>query len=342
LDNHKKKLYNSLSWEKLFKEFFLTLYFQNHLLKHYYRPHLIIICLNKSINLEVLNLLNILTQKYSFFKLRLSELQNLNADLEQNYLLTSNLSTDKILKSNTCLLIGVNPRYEGSKLNLILRSRHLKGNFKVIQIGSLISLTFPNINITSNIKILKSLVEGNNLFCQEFVNSLSPILISNSEIFQRKDSLSITSILKFLIKHVNLFSQFNCQKSQNILNLALNDVGFLNFKNLKTIKKKDFENSAGIFFINNAFLTSNIKKLLNLKLLNFFQNYTRTNRLLITQNNNLNVKIVTQLKKNFNLTNHLHLPNTVLLETAGTYINTEGNINKTTKIITSLGQTKSD
>jgi NADH dehydrogenase/NADH:ubiquinone oxidoreductase subunit G len=256
--------------------------------------------------------------------------------------LASNLSTDKILKSNTCLLIGVNPRYEGSKLNLILRSRHLKGNFKVIQIGSLISLTFPNINITSNIKILKSLVEGNNLFCQEFVNSLSPILISNSEIFQRKDSLSITSILKFLIKHVNLFSQFNCQKSQNILNLALNDVGFLNFKNLKTIKKKDFENSAGIFFINNAFLTSNIKKLLNLKLLNFFQNYTRTNRLLITQNNNLNVKIVTQLKKNFNLTNHLHLPNTVLLETAGTYINTEGNINKTTKIITSLGQTKSD
>jgi hypothetical protein len=167
LDNHKKKLYNSLSWEKLFKEFFLTLYFQNHLLKHYYRPHLIIICLNKSINLEVLNLLNILTQKYSFFKLRLSELQNLNADLEQNYLLTSNLSTDKILKSNTCLLIGVNPRYEGSKLNLILRSRHLKGNFKVIQIGSLISLTFPNINITSNIKILKSLVEKNNLFCKK-------------------------------------------------------------------------------------------------------------------------------------------------------------------------------
>jgi hypothetical protein len=117
--------------------------------------------------LEVLNLLNILTQKYSFFKLRLSELQNLNADLEQNYLLTSNLSTDKILKSNTCLLIGVNPRYEGSKLNLILRSRHLKGNFKVIQIGSLISLTFPNINITSNIKILKSLVEKNNLFCKK-------------------------------------------------------------------------------------------------------------------------------------------------------------------------------
>ena len=318
------------------------MYFQNHLLKHFYQSSLIIVCVSKNVSLEVLNLLNILTRKYSFFKLRLSELQNLNIDLEQNYLLNPNLSTDKLLKSDTCLLIGINPRYEGPKLNLMLRSRHVKGNFKIIQIGSLINLTFPTINITSRINILKSLVEGNNVFCQEFINSLNPILISNSEIFQRKDSLSLKNILECLIKHLNLFSQLNWQKSQNILSLALNDVGFLNFNNLKTIRKKDFRNSYGIFFVNNTFLTSNMKKLLNLKLLNFFQNYTHTNKLLVTQNNNLNVKIVKRLKESFNITNHLHLPNNILLETAGTYINTEGNINKTTKILATTGQTKND
>ena len=326
----------------MFKEFFFTMYFQNHLLKHFYQSSLIIVCVSKNVSLEVLNLLNILTRKYSFFKLRLSELQNLNIDLEQNYLLNPNLSTDKLLKSDTCLLIGINPRYEGPKLNLMLRSRHVKGNFKIIQIGSLINLTFPTINITSRINILKSLVEGNNVFCQEFINSLNPILISNSEIFQRKDSLSLKNILECLIKHLNLFSQLNWQKSQNILSLALNDVGFLNFNNLKTIRKKDFRNSYGIFFVNNTFLTSNMKKLLNLKLLNFFQNYTHTNKLLVTQNNNLNVKIVKRLKESFNITNHLHLPNNILLETAGTYINTEGNINKTTKILATTGQTKND
>ena len=49
-----------------------------------------------------------------------------------------------------------------------------------------------------------------------------------------------------------------------------------------------------------------------------------------------------KLRKSFNLNNHLHLPNTVLFETSGTYINTKGNINKIVKVITPLGQSKSD
>ena len=152
--------------------------------KHFFKPHQITICLDKNANIEILNLLNILTHKHSFFKLRQSESHNLNVDLEQNYLLNSSLDNFKLVQSDTCLLIGINPRYEGSKLNLKLRSRYLKGNFKVIHIGSLVNLTFSTINMSSNIKILKSLVEGNNLFCQEFVNSSNPILISNSEIFK--------------------------------------------------------------------------------------------------------------------------------------------------------------
>merc|ERR1712194_829914 len=332
----------SLSWQKLFKEFFCTLYFQNHLFKHLYQPHQITICLSKLVNLEVLNLLNMLTQKYSFFKLRQSESQNLNIDLEQNYLLNSNLKDSKISTTDTCLLIGINPRYEGTKLNLKLRSRYLKGNFNVIQIGSLLNLTFSNTNITSNIKILKSLIEGNNLFCQEFVNSSNPVLISNIEIFKREDSFCLTDMLKLLIKHVNLFAQSESQNQLNILNATLNDVGFVNYTNLKSLEYKDFTNSTGIYFINNSFSSPNIKKLLSLKLLNFFKQDKFNNKILITQNSNLDIKLIMQLRKSFKLNNHLHLPNTVLFETSGTYINTEGVINKVTRIVTPLGQTKSD
>jgi len=299
-------------------------------------------CLNKTISLEVLNLLNILTHKYSFFKLRQFEPQNINIDLEKNYLLNSDLNNSKILTSNTCLLIGVNPRYEGSKLNLKLKSRYLKGNFNVVQIGSLLNLTFFNTNITSNTKTLKVLTEGNNLICQEFVNSLNPILISNAELFKREDSFCLTNILNYLIKHIKLFSQSDNQDRVNILNATVNDVGFTNFKNFKPIEKKDFKNSTGIYFINNSFSTSNIKKLLSLKLLNFFQDYKHKNRMLITQSSNVDTKLLVQLKKSFSLNNHLHLPNTVLFETSGTYINTEGQINKITKVIAPLGQVKSD
>ena len=336
------KLFVNLSWKKLFKEIFYTLYFKSHLSKHLYQPYQITICLNKEISVEVLNLLYLLSHKYSFFKLRQSESQNLIINLEENYLLNSNLSNSKLLISNTCFLIGVNPRYEGSKLNLTLRSRYLKGNFKIIQIGSLCNLTFAIRNLSNNTKNLKSLVEGNNLFCQELVNSSNPILISNSELFKRKDSINLTNALKLLIKYINFYSHSKAFNSLNVLNSTLNESGIHNFNILKTVQNIDFKNSLGVYFLNNSFNSYNIKKLLNLKLLNFFQDFRNMNKLLITQNSTLDAKEIREFQKNFNLCNQIHLPNNVFFETSGTYINTNGEINRTTKIITSLNQTKSD
>jgi len=341
LENSDKKSFINLSWQKLFKEFFCILYFQNHLLKHYYQPYPIMMLLGTNTSLEVLNLLNALTRKYSFFKLRRVDSQSVNVDLEQNYLLDLNLN-NKIAISDTCWLIGINPRYEGSKLNLRLRSRYLQGNFKIIQIGSLLNLTFPNVNITSNTKILKSLVEGNNLFCQEFVNSLNPILISNAQIFKRKDSFGFANLLNFLNKHINLFSQSDDKNQLNILHPSLGSVGFLNCTSLKSVQNKDLKNAAGVYFVNNSFTNSNVKKLLNLKLLNFFHDHVHENKILITQNNSLDNKLITELKKGFNWSNHLHLPNTVFFESSGTYITTEGNVSKVNRIIKPLGQTKDD
>lgn len=342
INNHKKEPQVNLTWEKLFKELFCTLYFQNHLQKHQYRPAQVILCLGRGTNLEVLNLVNLITQKYPFFKLRQSEPSSINVDLEKDYLLNSTLVSSKILASDTCLLIGVNPRYEGSKLNLELRSRYFKGNFNVIQVGSLSNLTYSSTNLSNNTKVLKSLVEGNNLFCQELVNSANPILISNEEIFKRKDSLGLTNMIRSLTQHVNLFAQYGNKSRLNILSSTSNSVGFANFNHIKPIENKDFSHSTGIYFVNSSLSTSNIKKLLSLKLLNFFQSDIYTSKTLITQNSKLNVKLATQLKKSFNLNNHLHLPNTTLYETSGTYMNTRGDVNKVVKVITPLGQSKSD
>jgi len=339
LKKNKKKTFINLSWQKMFKEFFCLLYFKSHLLRHVNQSYQIVVCINETANLEVLNLLNILARKYSFIQLRQSKLQNVNVDLEQNFLLNLN---ESILASNTCLLIGINPRYEGSKLNLKLRARYLKGGFNILQIGSLINLTFSNTNISSNSKILTSLVEGNNLFCQEFTNSLNPILISNTEIHKRKDSLGLTRMLDYLSNYIGLFSQSKRPINLNILNPLLNSVGIANLNIFKTIKPKDLKNAAGVYFINNSFSSSNAKKLLSLKLLNFFQNYNCNNTVLITQTNNLNISLIKALKKGYEINNHFHLPNTVFFEASGTYLNTEGKVCKVTKIVKPLGQAKSD
>ena len=105
----------------MLKEIFYVLYFKSHLSKHSYQSSQLVICLNKDISLEVLTLLTVLSRKYSFFKLRQSETQTLNIDLEQNYLLNPNLDSSKILHSDTCLLIELNPHYEGYQLNLMFR-----------------------------------------------------------------------------------------------------------------------------------------------------------------------------------------------------------------------------
>ena len=149
-------------------------------------------------------------------------------------------------------------------------------------------------------------------------------------------------MLNFLTKYINLFSQSSSQNRLSILNPSLNSVGFTNFNSLKTIKNKDLRNTTGIYFINNSFSTSNVKKLLNLKLLNFFQDYTCTNKILITQNSNLDTKLIAQMKKGFHFKNHIHLPNTVFFENSGTYLSTEGKFSKIAKIIKPSGQTKND
>lgn len=286
--------------------------------------------------------MHILSHKYSFFKLRQSEIQCKTVDLEQDYLLSPNLIDSKISTSDTCLLIGLNPRYEGSKLNLTLRSRYLKGNFKIIQIGSLSNLTISTRNLSNNIKSLKSVVEGNNLFCQEIINSVNPILISNSEIFKREDAQSTTNLLKFLVKYIRLHTHAKTSKQINVLSSTLNESGLNNFNLLNIVKNLDFKDSAGIYFLNNSFATSNIKKLLNLKLLNFFYNCKDLNRLLITQNNTVETKDIMSFKKSFGISKHIHLPNSVFFEDAGTYMNLQGHFNNLTKIITPLNQTKSD
>jgi hypothetical protein len=103
----------------------------------------------------------------SFIKLRRAEIINLIMTLESNYQLNITSNKTKLNSSTLCLLISNNPRYEGYYLNLSLRQRYLKGNFKCLMLGSLIDLTFPISFLGSNFNTLKTIVEGNHLICQE-------------------------------------------------------------------------------------------------------------------------------------------------------------------------------
>merc|ERR1712150_421050 len=127
-------------------------------------------------------------------------------DFENNFLMQSNtVLKNELETSSLCFLIGMYSRYEGVPFNLELRKNYLKNNLKVLSLGSSKNLTFPYTNLGSNIKNLKSIVEGNNIFCQDFITLNNPIVAVSSSNFNRKDANSLVILLTTLKNNLSKY-----------------------------------------------------------------------------------------------------------------------------------------
>lgn len=332
----------NLSWKKLIQEITITLYFQDHLKNHFLNNKKLIILFNNNINLEVLNLLYLFNCKYSsFIILRKFEGNLSTTDFDANLISHSSTVINKnLMESNLSLLVGLYSRYEGTNLNLNLRNRYLKGNFKVINIGSNKNLTFPAINLGVNIKNLKSIVEGNNPFCQDLITFKNPLINVSSSIYSRTDSKSIATVL---FKLTQLLQKYhNKWDNLNIINISINETGVNYLKNFKTISEKDLNSSCGLYFLQNHPNSSNLKKLINIKLLNFNNESTIIwPKFVINQDSKLN-NLFKLLNFGYKPFNFLNLPSNSFFETTGSFYNTEGILKKNIKFITTKTYTKED
>ena len=336
--NSQTKSLTALSWKNLFDEIVHVLYFQDHLSRHFLKVSSLLIVFNSNISNEALSLLVLLTKKYPFMQLRKAETTQINNDLETNFLTNSATNKLRLSKSNLSFLVGVNTRYEGSFLNLKLRQRYLKGNFKAISLGTAMDLTFPVSYLGLNIKTLLSVVEGNNFFCQELANSHNPLIICSSELFARKDASTVFKLLKLLKTYLKKSN--GDWESLNILNSSVNDGGVNYLNTFKTLTEHDVAASTGIYFIETSPNIANLQKIIQFQLLNYFQNESNNGRFLIEQNNNIVSPYYENVKSTHNICSYINLPNNVFFETSGTYVNTEGIIRKTIKFIPSLKQSK--
>jgi len=336
-----EKLTLSNTWKILLDEIILTLYFHDHLNKHFFETKKLYIIFDSNVSLEVLNLLILFSKKYSFIKLRRAENNLQNNDLESSFLTSdySNL-THQLNNSNLCLLVGLNSRYESSSLNIKLRKRYLNGDFRVFSIGSSTDLTFPVSYLGLNTKNLQSLAEGNNFFCQDLANCKPTILVS-SNIFQRKDSKSIFEVLKLLKKNIQkTYPQWD---SLHIVNSSINEAGVKYLNNFKSLSENDLNSSNGLYFLNTSSQTVNLKKIINIKLLKYVESNDSLPKFCFEQNNGIITTAISKYyKSQYKIYNYLNLPNNVFFETNGTYLNTEGVFKKTVKFISTNKQTKED
>ena len=323
------------NWKLLFNEIIYFLYFKDHLNKHFFKTHNLTIIFNNNISLEVLTLLIIFANKYSFIKLRTSEQTLKNVDLESQFIVNKNQLELDFNNSNVCLLVGINTRYESPFLNLKLRKRYLKGNFKVISINSLLDLTFPTTNIGNNLKQLKSIAEGTHVLCQTLVKKNNPFILISSDILKRKDSLELTKVLSNL--QINLSTIHNKSININVLGTSLNNSGVNYLNTFKKISKKDFLNSLGLYFLNVNNISSNIKKILELKLLKYYNTENSNSKFVIKQNNGFEIN--SSLAK---ANTYINLPNNVFFASTNAYLTNDGVLKKNIKFLPSIKQTKDD
>ena len=327
-----------LSWKSLFEEIVYVLYFQDHLARHFLKTNVLTIVFSNNVSNEVLNLLMLLSKKYSFVQLRKSEPSEIENDLESNFLLNSASNKTQLAQSKVCFLIGLNTRYEGSSLNLKLRHRYLKGDFKVISLGSVVNLTFPVSYLGLNLKTLTSVIEGNNFFCQELANNSNPAIICGSEVFKRRDALTTSRLLNLLKKYLQSLDQK--WSNINILNTSLNESGVHYLDTFKCFNARDLQKSVGVYFIDTCRDIPNLRKTIQYHLLNRFQYEKSEVSFYFDQNGGLVSQLFNDIKKVSGISSYINLPNNVFFETSGSYLNTEGVLKQTVKFIPSLKQSR--
>lgn len=320
------------SWSQIIKNLTQVIYLYDHCNQQKTKKYFFTIIF-ENVSLEVLSLLLIMSQNYSFINLKRAETFKVDNDLESNFQLNLTTSSKiKLTNSSMCILLSTNTRYEGYFLNLSLRQRFFKGNFKCFSVGSLIDFTFPVISLGSNLNAIKSISEGNNLICQSLKSAKNPLLIYNSDLAKRSDGTFLIKTLQTL-KHANIFDK--AWNSISCFSSTLSETGNQSLAKVLPMSKNDINNFSILYWLNvNTKNISNFKKLTNFKLLSLKLKTLNIQKLLIDQGF-LKYRNLNFYHNNFNPTkvNYYSSQVSMFYENEETFINTEGLIKRTTKII---------
>ena len=243
-----------------------------------------------------------------------------------------------LTNATKCLLIGFNSRYESSTLNTKLRKRYLQGDFEVLSLSSGLDLTFPVSYLDLTTKKLIKIAEGNDIFCQTFINS-NTLILTSSNIYTRQDSTGILKSFQLISKKIK---QFNKKTTTlKTVNVSVNEAGVKYLNNFKPFSEHDLTNSYGVYFLNDRKNNLNIDKILNLKLLNY-TTQSNTPTFCFEQNNGKLNMSNNLLLNSLNSYSYINLPNNSFFESKGTFLNTEGLFKKTIKFVNLNNQTKDD
>ena len=170
----------------------------------------------------------------------------INTTDKKNYIFNS--SINGIENSDLIILIGTNPRYEATILNLRIRKSYLKNNSEIYSIGDVGDLTYPYEILPNDTKIIKEIVEGKHNLSSKIENSKKPLIIIGQTVLNLKSGKYVFEEIKKYLTSINKIT--NEWNSLNVLSKDASTVGSID---LNIISSTDSQNVTLTKTLNNEF-----------------------------------------------------------------------------------------
>jgi NADH dehydrogenase (ubiquinone) Fe-S protein 1 len=160
----------------------------------------------------------------------ISFLQNpSNFDFSVNY--KFNKTLELVDKSDCCLLINLDTRFESSSLNIRLRRKVLSNELKLGYLGSSLNLTYNSFHLGTSRNDLVRLLEGRHTFSKEIQKANNPLII-----FGTSSSDFNFNTISPVMEQFNTVDNLNCVSlTPGLLNS--NEMGnyAFDYKNMKVL-----------------------------------------------------------------------------------------------------------
>ena len=130
-----------------------------------------------------------------------------------------------IERADVILLVGTNPRWEGTIVNARIRKRYLMGGLKVAVIGEARELTYPYSHLGTGTDALQLLLDGSHAFADVLRGAKNPMIILGAGAFRRKDGAAVQAAVRKLAETYNVVQ--DGWNGFNVLHSAASRVGGL-------------------------------------------------------------------------------------------------------------------
>lgn len=231
-------------------------------------------------------------------------------DFSKEFLCNTPLA--EIEQSDFCLLVGVNPRYEASMLNLKLRKRHRQGLFKTASVGVPHNQTYKTDVLGISPQTLVKISEGKHSICKDLRNAKKPLILYSASLAEREDFSGLNKVLRVIEENVS--TKDSCWNCLSFLNQESNQAGAFELG----LGKFDFSklNSKSLCILLGSFREE--------ELMNIFKGISPESTLVFVGTNGCE----------FTAKADIILPTTTFLEKEGLYMNLEGRVQKANKATT--------